>query len=467
LRKWAFIYVVAAVALIGCGGTGSSNKAVVGGGGGGGLKTGISVKLTNSLAKPPGAIEVAYLTGQGRAPGDLTAVVKRLFFDDNYGVVTNPLAPETDCPLVGFQNNIVHLDVSFTSQAVGAPSRQFTTFNLDFVRFDQQTSVPGSLISYAEPSTALEGGPFPKSYPAKLRVFPGRTTSLPVYIDDSMFTVDTTNPAGPAINYNESQFQLANGATAASPITGFLSDFVAFNLNGVSQADKQTIGTQAGFAGPADRIFFSGDVYALSDGHGSGANIAALTLNPNLQINGLLGAAGTLNGPGGTLPHAGTYSLLATNPTDIFQQLKIVAGQGIWREHSTVLSGLSSSKVNIVTFPSSNDDNLQEMVAFTQDAKNNISSLYFGFADLDSLSFNLYPVLDLVSGTTTDGSGNQNGISGTLGTLYTASAGVTSSPDLVRSGTFTVTSVPATVAYPQPPAALAKGTVGLFYVFRI
>ncbi len=461
MRKWAFIYAAAAIAVIGCGGTGGSGHAAAGGGGGTVKQPGIGIKLTNSGTTPPGAIDVAYLTGQGRAAGDLIAVVKRVVFDDNYGEVTNPLAPETDCPLVGFQNNVVHLDASFTKQAPGVPSRQFTTFNLDFLRFDQETSVPGSLVPYAEPAS------FPKQYPAQIRVFPGRTTSLPVYIDDSMFTVDATNPAGPSIAYNESQFMISNGATTLNPIRGFLSDFVAFNLNGLPAADKAALGAQAGFAGSADRVFFSGDVYALSDGHASGSTIAALTTNPAFQVNGLLGAAGSLNGPKGTLPHPGTYSLLALNPTDIFQVMKIVASQGIWREHTTVLTGLSSSKVNVVTFPSSNDDNLQEMVAFTQDANGNVSSLYYGFVDLDALTFNLYPLANLVNGSTVDGSGNANGVSGTLGSLYTRSGGTTSSPDLVRSGVFTVTTVPTAAAVPQPPAALAQGTTGSFYVFRV
>jgi len=461
LRKWAFLYAAAAVAVIGCGGTGGGGShSSTGGGGGGTVNTGIGVKLTNSSNTPPGAIEVAYLTGQGRAAGDLIAVVKHLVFNDSYGTIQTKLAPETDCPLVGFQDNVIHLDADW-STTPGVPSRLFTAFNLDFLRFDQETSTPGVVNSFAEPAG------FPKAYPASIRVFPGRTTSVPIYIDDSMFTLDSTNPSGPAIVYTESQFQLSNGATNASPIKGFLSDFVGFNLNNVAAADKTSLGTQAGFGGSADHVFFSGDVYALSSGHASGSTFAALTTDPTIQINGLLGAAGTLNGPGGTLPHAGTYSLLQLNPTDITQTMKIVASQGIWREHTTVLTNLSSSKVNVLTFPSSNDDNMQEMVAWTQDANGNVSNLYYGFADLDAMTFNLYPLVNIVAGSTTDGSGNANGISGTISSLYTRTGASTASPDLTRSGVFTVTTVPGSAAYPQPPAALANGTTGKFYVFRL
>jgi hypothetical protein len=442
LRKWAFIYIAAAVAVIGCGGTGSGSHVKTGGGGT--VTTGIGVRLSNTPGTPPGAIELAIETGQGRAPGDLIAVIKRVIFTDNYGDVTNPLAPETSCPLTGYQNNVIHLNVDFTHQAIGVPSRLFTSYNLDFLRFDEETSIPGNLASFPEPSQ------FPLPYPAVLRVFPGRTTSLPVFIDDSMFTLDTSG-ISPKIVYDESQFKLINGATPSSPIRGFLSDFVSFNTNKLSAADRLAIGTDAGFPGPIDRVFFSGDVYAVTDGHASGSNIAMLTLDPSVQVNGLLGAAGVLDGPGGTLPHAGTYSILQVNPTDLDQKLKIVAGQGIWREHSTVLTGLSATGLNVVTFPSSNDDNMQEMVAFTQDADKNITALYFGFVDLDALTFNLYPIKDIVSGVTT------GGLSGTLSGLLTKTSATTASPDLVRSGTYQF----------GGGGSIGGQSSGSFYVFRL
>ena len=141
MRKWAFLYSAAAIAVVGCGGSGTGNSHSSGTTGTG--KSGvITIKLSNSTTTPPGAIEVAYLTGQGRAPGDLTAVVQQLRFNDAYGEVTNPLAPLTTCPLAGFQNNIVRVDVPFTSTSYGIPSRIFTSFILDFLQFDEETDSP-------------------------------------------------------------------------------------------------------------------------------------------------------------------------------------------------------------------------------------------------------------------------------------------------------------------------------------
>ena len=110
---------------------------------------------------------------------------------------------------------------------------------------------------------------------------------------------------------------------------------------------------------------------------------------------------------------------------------------------------------------------LTKLTITAQDANNNIGTLYFGYIDMNGMTFNLYPAINIVNGLTTDSNGNSNGISGTLGVLYTKNKGVTSAPDLVRSGTFSVTSVPGTAAYPQPPSQLGMGKTGTFYVYRI
>jgi len=462
LRKWAFICSAAAIAVVGCGGSGNGSSHTGAGTGGGKKNVGIAIQLTTLPTEPPGAIEVAYLTGQGRAPGDLTAVVQRLLFQDPYGEVTNPLSPLTMCPLAGYQNNVVHLDVDFARQAPGVPSRIFTSFLLDFLQFDEETDVPiqGDYTVLSEPAG------FPKSYPATVRVFPGRTTSLPVFIDDSMFTVDANNSL--QVDYNESQFMQANGATAANPMTAFLSDYVSFNLNKVpANAIPSLIPTATGVqALPAVRVFFSGDVYAVSSA-GAAPNFEALTLNPSQPIGGNLGPAGVLTGPGGTVPHAGTYSLIQINPTDITQTAHVIALQGIWREHSTVIKQGNGATLGagsyVITFPSTSDNNMQEMVAFTQDGTTtatgipNITNLYFGFVDMDALTFNLYPVIDIMTGATA------GGLTGTLGTLYTAQQSATQAPDMVHSGIFQFNTSDGSAA-----AAAAAGLKnGTFTVFRI
>ena len=458
------MYAAAAIAAVGCGGSGNGTHAG-GAGGGTGPKTnvGIKIKLTGLTAAPPGAIEIAYLTGQGRAIGDLTAVVQRLIFRDSYGDVTNPLAPLTNCVLSGYQNNVVHLDVPFSTQAVGVPSRLFTSFNLDFLQFNEETDSPvmGAFVVHPEPAG------FPKTYPASVRVFPGRTTSLPVFVDDSMFTVDATNPQ--QIDYNETQFLQANGATAASPMQGFLSDMISFNLNKLPAGSiPALVPTATGVAAvPAVRVFFSGDVYAVGAASGAGPNFEVLATDPTQPIGGYLGNAGILNGPGGTLPHAGTYSLVGLNPTDITLTAKVVALQGIWREHSTVLTQQNGKPLGagsyVITLPSSSDNNMQEMVAFTQDGTTtatgipNITNLYYGFVDLDSLTFSLYPVIDIMTGSTA------GALTGTVSKLYTAQGAATTAPDLVRSGTFAYSTGDGSAA-----AATAAGlSNGTFYVFRL
>lgn len=467
MRKWAFFSaaaaIVAAVAGTGCGGSGNGTNSSNSTGGKKINKSVVAIRLTTLTSEPPGAIEVAYLTGQGRAPGDLTAVVQTVAFQDSYGTVSNPLAPQTDCVLSGYTNNVVHLDVNFAKQAPGVPSRLFTTFNLDFLQFNEETDNPvqGDFTILNEPIG------FPMAFPASIRVLPGRTSSLPVFIDDSMFAVDTTNPQ--QVDFIESQFLLENGATSSSPMTGFLSDYVSFNLNKVpANSVPSLVPTATGVtSAPAVRVFFSGDVYAVSSAASGGLNFEALTLNPMLPIGGNLGAASTLQGPSGTLPHAGTYSMLQFNPTDLTQTSKVIALQGIWREHSTVLTQTNGATLGagsyVVTFPSSSDNNFQEMVAFVQDGTvtaagvPNITNLYFGFIDMDALTFNLYPVVDIMTGATA------GGLDGTVGQMFNAQGSVTQAPDLVHSGVYQFNTSDGSAA-----AATAAGLKnGTFYVFRI
>lgn len=468
MRKWAFVYAAAAIAVVGCGGSGNGTSSTTSSKGGTGTAQPgvIAIKLTTLSSEPPGAVEVAYLTGQGRAPGDLTAVVQTVSFQDNYGVVSNPLAPLTDCVLSGYTDNVVHLDVPFAS--VPVPSRIFTTFNLNFLQFNQETDSPqqGDYSVLGEPTQ------FPEGFPASIRVFPGRTTSLPVFIDDSMFSVDPV--VATQIDFNLNQFLLENGATSGNPMTGFLSDYVSFNLNKVPAASLPTlVSTPTGVGtAPANRVFFSGDVYAVSSSASGVPNFEALTLNPMQPVGGNLGPAGTLNGPAGTIPHAGTYSLLQLNPTDLTEMAKVIALQGIWRDSSSVLVQSNGTPLGAgsyaVTFPSSSDNNFQEMVIFVQDGTTtsagvpNITNLYFGSIDLDAGTFSVYPVVDIMTGLTT---GELDGTIPTnkAGTLeeYTAQGALTTSPDVVRSGNFMFNSASAGAA---TTAGLKNGT---FYVFRI
>ena len=161
------------------------------------------------------------------------------------------------------------------------------------------------------------------------------------------------------------------------------------------------------------------------------------------------------------------------------QTLEIVAGQGIWREHKTVLqtttasgqTSLLGAGAYVITFPSSSDNNMQEMVAFVQDANENVSTLYYGFVDMDAMTFFLYPVSDIMSGST---AGQLTGViptvpatkanpNPTAAALYDKNGNPTTSPDLVRTGSYQFNSSDGSAS-----VATSLGFTGSkFTVFRL
>src|SRR5688572_24002856 len=90
LRKWAFLWAAVAALVIGCstGGGGGGGTTTTGGG-----TTGQSTAVPN-IPNVPAMLSVFYLTGQGRAAGSATAVIRRLFFTDQFGLVETILNPE-------------------------------------------------------------------------------------------------------------------------------------------------------------------------------------------------------------------------------------------------------------------------------------------------------------------------------------------------------------------------------------
>ena len=88
LRKLALALVAASFVVVGCGGGGGGGN----GGGGGGVPPpsgGSFVKLPLN----PGQVAFSYLTGAGRAPGDMTAIVRRAVLADEFGEVETILNP--------------------------------------------------------------------------------------------------------------------------------------------------------------------------------------------------------------------------------------------------------------------------------------------------------------------------------------------------------------------------------------
>jgi hypothetical protein len=455
LRKWAFFVLATAAVIIGCagggdsGGTGSTGTTSTTSTTGTGLA--VSIPTPPHFSEPPGTIDLGYLTGQGRAVGDLTLEFTRAELTDEFGTISGDLNTRLDLALGSYTFQTSSLLVPFN----GENSRLFESYSLDPTRIGQDQ---GGSISWmttfavrkTDGSVSFAWPPDPIQIEA--RVFPGRNTLLPIYIDDSMFSIenvpiDPSNPDGESITaavFDEQRFTDIN----QPPLKGFINDYVSFDISAMPNSAKPRLSSQSGSTA-VSRVFLTGDNYAVSGAGDSGA-FEVLTLFADQPIVGTFRIPSPL--PGRTTP--GTFTLSQLDPTDLFNLRKIIAVQGIWRPYETVISGFDVW--NMVAFPTSQDGFTQEVVYFKRDGSTGqIVDFYFGYLDYDTDSMHLFPVAGLVNGSFDPGAEVVATISG----QFDKYGATTVAPQETRTGTFSITTrggLPAD----------APGT-GSFLVFRI
>lgn len=448
LKKWAITYATLAVVLAGCGGSSVSN------GNGGTKDPGTGPAATGpvvTIGDKPGQIELAFLTGQGRisdrALGSLTATVGLTTFTDSIGSITQ--IPQLKLDLGSFTNQIVRFNVPFSGQQ----SRVFETFPFNFDDVSQEQG-DGSLSR----ATAITG--MPVDIATRVRVFPGRFTSLPVYVDDSMFTFTLGMFNTPSTaTFDLSLFDTVNNIDVSRPrLASFLSDYLSFPIKGVAAgaAPKMSDGQDA------TRLYLSGDGFALSRpsivSAGTGTDSERGTFEFISQtlgtvVSGRMGPPGSTNFPTaiGSNQFPGTYSLIQLDPTDVTNTATITSLQGIWREYSSLISNMGTSVA--ITFPSSRDDSQQDLIVLTQDVQKDaagnptgyqIRSVYYGFVNLETQVFFLYPITNLNAASTA------NQMTGTVSNLLTRDGINTVSAQLTRKGTLNfTTAAPGGVTSPQ------------------
>lgn len=423
------------VALAGCGGGGSGD----GGGGGGGTPPPTG-GVTVNLADRPGQLELTYLLGQGRsgvrAVGDVVALINNRIAISGPSGTLAPSVGERSYDLAKYSNNILRINVPVT----GADSVSFDTYTLsiDSIRAE----FPDGVVS----SPGADGLPF--SIPIGLKLFPGRYTSLPVFLNDGQF--DFT---GGGATFLPQVFLDDNALNdTSSPIQGFLSDYLAFDITSIPAADRPTLedGT------PAERVYLSGDNYAVSkaaSGFGTANErgrfqLISRTISADAEtdfgpyIDGryapprTFGETTTGAAPALTVP--GTYSLIQDDPsqppiedepgseTDI---AKIVSIQGIWRDFARQLSNMPAEFA--IALPSTRDDSVQDFLLIKQSG-GKVSAANFGSVDLATGELFLVPLRDLVTADTTAVP------AGTVSGLVGSSGATTTSPTAVRRGTYTL-----------------------------
>jgi len=422
--------VATALVAVGCGGSNGGGHTTPTTGSTPGTSITVNIGSTNSSGQSIGVAEFLYLTGQGRAFGDLSAVIQHITLEDEVGEVSVALGRKVTLPLTQFTSQALDVDVPFTGQN----ARLFQSYSLNFLDFLQEGATPTQTPTVLNP-------PPPLTFSARVRVFPGRITSTPIFIDDSMFSTtgvitggdDTITFNPPGVPANQTNFALRN-LNALGQLPSFISDYVKFDVSHmpVGQLPQLSDGETAG------KIFASGDNFAVANAATSG-RFEVLTTVSSEPLVGNFGAQ-TGNTPG-------TYDLKSNNPV-LGAITPIVSIQGIWRDYATVMSGFQT--FDMISFPSILDNSSQEFVMIVRAADNTISNMYFGLMDYSAGKFQAFPIKDIVTATV---SGE---LDGTISGYMTGSGAPTNSPDSVRSGSFAFTTGSRPAGFP------ASGTFAVF-----
>jgi hypothetical protein len=302
----------------------------------------------------------------------------------------------------------------------------FERFNLDFTGFQQET-VSGGVTTYVDVTP-----PPSESFDARIRVLPGRDSSLPIFLDDSMFS-----ESGGVVSFDRDQFELRNNIEGVGdPILTYFSDYVSFDISAMSSADRPLLSNGSA----ATRVFVSGDNYALGAPGGTSNRFEVLTLDSIEPIVGTYGLEGTIAGR--STP--GTYTLRQADPSDLTGIAQITAAAGVWRDSARTFTGFGTFE--FILFPTSRlepssgagdnglrPDEDQELAIVQRNGAGQVTSFYFGYADLSTGEFFAYPIRNLVDASVT------GEVTGILSNFRNANGGSTSSFDLVRSGSFTFT----------------------------
>jgi len=168
-------------------------------------------------------------------------------------------------------------------------------------------------------------------------------------------------------------------------------------------------------------------------------------------LPGTFNTNGLLNGyplPGATtafLP--GTYALNEIDPADPSFLTKILSLEGMFMDYSRMVK--VTSNIMAISFPSSSDNNIQDLVLFKTNAAGQIVDFYYGYVDFEQYQVFLYAINTLVTAvpvtnpafanfTSTGGTFAQGTISAS--TDYNSSGSATSDEQEVRTGIFKLNS---------------------------
>lgn len=438
------------VIVAGCGGGGGNGGGNNGGSGGNPTDSTAVVVIPNN----PGRLQNVYLTGQGRAAGDLVAVIHRVSVDDQFGETATQLEEDVRLQLNGYTHQVIGLDIPTSV------TRSYDHYNLEIQRLGVDDGAGGYTYypdqSVSQPLVSATGA---NAFNAYFRVFPGRTSSVTVRLDDSMFNFDTQSFS---YVFDRNQFILSNYSqfgTAPARMNGFLSDYVAFDISNL----QDTRPDFPDMSGQATMLYINGDNFALGTKPDGPPENATPDPKPFFVLTPVGYVQGQHVGPrsAGGSPIPGTYTLVQGDPRPPEDPAAtITALQGTYVNSTKYIASLGQNPqgFEIIAFPSTftddpsaDDFGKMDIVLFNLSG-GQITHMYFGQMDFLNDTISAFPI-DQIN----DPSNVSNEITGSISSFVNSTGGSTSDVDSIRAGRYTLdaTNLPSTFS-----------TSGRFIVYR-
>lgn len=423
--------LAASMAIIGCAGSG-------GGGGGGGGTNGGAVEASvntalfiNGPVSKPGYMVITYNTGQGRGVDPVTATIKRVVLEDTaFGqgsennIIRTLLNPELVLQLDGYTSNSVSLNAPMDGFATNLNHRFFENFVLEL----QEVTIEGSTFQGPGGQAVVV-----EQFDLNARTFPGRTTSIEIFLNDAMVAPDGLG----GVAFDRNEFEALNYNPDSLKIEAHLSDYLAFDISNIANQPLMTGG------GPATTVYFSGDAIGLSDTPVGTQTVFEVLVPESPEPGSILGWVSLAPSFPPNSPN--TYTLRQVDPRSLPGTAFITALQGTWRWWHDAGNPSQSPILNpgdfvFLTMPQSQDDGVQDCVLIALDG-GVISEFYFGEVNFNTNAFVAWPIEEVTKG-------NTNGqIDGSLGGYVYRPNGSNTVRD-IRSGTFNITGGTAPGSFP-------------------
>lgn len=378
------------VAVVGCGGGG--------GNGGGGVIIPPENRSRPSVALgEKGVVQTVFLSGSGRAAGSQVAEINVIRFSDGtpnfIPSADNALNQGIRIALDGFTINQRTFGVDFA----GNSGKTFTQFPMEIARmFVEQGD--GSVSPLTPEGTNAFVPPVP--FDTKLRVLPGRVSTLTVRLNDQILAFSN---ATSSVIFNSDLFISQNYDQNQNAMASQFSDYLSFDISRMPANLRPPLSISGT---PAERVFYSGDGIAMSVGMGQSSEFELL--DP-VNIRGGKVSLGPVIGPNGNAIQGSNVFILDDAGPNATSVTSII---GTWKNFEKAVQVTDS--VTALAFPSSretdstSDMEEQQFLVFASDGTGNVSNMWQGqvfyntAGDPTRGTFRLFPIATITDAIPTE-----------------------------------------------------------------